>query len=132
VWLSIRNERQYRIRYALTGTDPQYFSPLEVAHMHRKAYSKQARSEIERRLYEMGMPRRIEPGETVSGFVFTHAVPGTKGLLVDIFSSEDEDHSFAFFLDVPGFIPDHAEVEFETLYQRLKSGTSLQTTYVRC
>jgi len=117
VWLSIRNESRRRIRYAPTGTDRDYFSPLEVAYMHRKGYSKEARAKMERRLYEMGMPRRIEPGETASGFVFTNAGSGTKGLLVDIFGGEGEDHSFAFFLDVPGFVPDHAEVDFQALYE---------------
>ncbi len=117
VWLSIENESPHRIRYAPTGTDREYFSPLEVAYIHRKGYTKEARAEIERRLYEMGMPRRIEPGETASGFVFTNAASGTKGLLVDIFSNAGEGHSFAFFLDVPGFVPDHAEVDFHALYE---------------
>ena len=116
VWLSISNNSPRRIRYAHTGTDRDYFSPLEVAYMHRKGYSKEARSEMEHRLHEMGMPRHIEAGETATGFVFTHVEPGTKNLLVDVFSGEGEDHSFIFFLDVPGFVPDHAEVDFHTLY----------------
>jgi hypothetical protein len=117
VWLSISNKGSRRIRYAHTGSDRDYFSPFEVAFMHRKGYSKQSRREMERRLFDLAMPRYIGAGETASGFVFTHVDPGTKNLLVDVFSGGDEDHSFAFLLEVPGFVPDHAEVDFDDLYQ---------------
>ena len=67
--------------------------------------------------YDMGMPRRIPPGESRSGFVFTHARPGTKAFNVDLFgASRDNDVSFTFFIDVPGFAPDHSEVYFDELY----------------
>jgi hypothetical protein len=67
--------------------------------------------------YETAMPRRIPPGETRSGFVFTHAHPGTKAFNVDLFGgSRANDLSFTFFIDVPGFKPDHSEVYFQELY----------------
>jgi hypothetical protein len=95
--------------------DRNYFSPLEVAYMHRKGYSKEARAEMDKRFHGSALPRQIPAGETRSGYVFTHASPGTKSFNIDLFSA-NIDHSFAFFVTVPGFEPDHAEVDFESLY----------------
>ena len=115
VWLEIVNNSPDRLRFAPTALDPQYFSPLEVAYIHRKGFSKKARAQMDQRFHDSAMPRQIPAGETRSGYVFTHASPGTKSFTIDLFSAED-DYSFAFFLAVPGFVPDHSKIEFETLY----------------
>jgi len=60
--------------------------------------------------------RYIHPGETRSGFVFTHVEPGTKGFNVDLYGSGGGSQQFAFFVEVPGFEPDHAAVDFDALY----------------
>lgn len=117
VWLEIENNSTGRVRFAPTGMDHKYFSPLEVAYMHRKGFTKQARAQMERRFYHSAMPRQVPAGETRSGYVFTHVSPGTKSFNVDIYSA-GEDQSFAFFITVPGFIPDHETVDFESLYAR--------------
>jgi hypothetical protein len=116
VWLSIENQTGNRIRYAPTGTDPGYFPPMEVAYMFRKSFSKQEHPSVEKHLYEHSMQRHIEAGSSVSGFIFTHVAKGRKNLVVDVFDTADDSHSFAFFLEVPGFIPDHAVVDFDNLY----------------
>lgn len=115
VWLEIVNNSPDRLRFAPTALDPQYFSPLEVAYMHRKRFSKDARAQMDRYFYESAMPRQIPAGETRSGYVFTHLSPGTKSFNIDLFSP-GTDYSFAFFLNVPGFVADHAEIDFSTLY----------------
>jgi hypothetical protein len=48
-------------------------------------------------------------------FIFTHVRPGTKDFNVDIYA-QGISHSFTFFIAVPGFVPDHAEVDFLNLY----------------
>ncbi len=119
VWLEVENRGRERVRFAPVGIDPVYFSPLEVAYMHRKLFSKQGHEDMERRFHEIAMPRQIWPGETRSGFVFTHSSPGTKSFNVDLFGSGGGgagDASFTFFLEVPGFRPDHAEVDLAGLY----------------
>lgn len=119
VWLEITNNRDQRARFAPYSVDAGYFPPHEVAYMYRKQFSKEGWQDMERRFYEMSMPRFIAPGETVSGFVFTNANPGTKTFNVDIFYASDtaQNEHFTFFLDVPGFTPDYHEVEFDKLYQ---------------
>ena len=117
VWLNIENNSEARVRFAPTGVDPGYFSPLEVAYMHRKGFTKEALRQMDERFYRSAMPRHIPAGESRSGYVFTHASPGTKAFNVDIFSG-GVDENFAFFISVPGFVPDHQTVDFDTLYDR--------------
>jgi hypothetical protein len=117
VWLQVRNDTDSMIRYAPVGTDPDYFSPQEVAYVHRGGFSKQGKVAMNHYFYDMGMPRRIPAGESRSGFIFTHAQPGTKAFNVDLFGPDpDNDLSFTFFIDVPGFVPDHSEAYFQELY----------------
>jgi hypothetical protein len=40
---------------------------------------------------------------------------GTKSFNVDLFGGLNQ-HTFTYFIDIPGFVPDHSEVEFQTLY----------------
>ncbi len=115
VWLEIVNNSPHRIRFAPTGLDREYFSPLEVAYMHRKGFTKEARAQMDRRFHDSALPRQIPAGETRAGYVFTHASPGTKSFNIDLYSPVI-DYSFAFFVTVPGFVPDHAEVDFSSLY----------------
>jgi hypothetical protein len=117
VWLEVRNDSAELIRYAPVGTDPEYFSGQEVAYVHRSGFSGEGMEALNQHFYDVTMPRRIPAGETRSGFVFTHAHPGTKGFNVDLFGpARDSDLSFTFFIEVPGFEPDHSEAFYEALY----------------
>lgn len=115
VWLEIENTGSEQIRYAPVSTDRLYFSPFEVAYKNRGGYSDEARMAMERRFNDLAMPRYVDPGETRSGFIFTHADFGAKGFNVDIFGP-GELFSFTFLLRVPGFEPDYANIEFDSIY----------------
>ena len=115
VWLQVENAGDTLARYALVSTDPEYFSPLEVSYMNRRGYSKDARAAMDERFHNLAMPRYIDPGETQSGFVFTHADWGAKGFNVDVFSG-GESYNFTFLLRVPGFEPDYARIDLKSLY----------------
>ena len=69
IWLEIENNSPQRVRFAPTGIDKDYFSPLEVSYMHRKGFSKEARKEMDRRFYRSALPRQIPAGETRAGFL---------------------------------------------------------------
>ena len=119
VWLEVTNNSSGRARFVLSSVDKDYFSPFEVAYMHKKLFSKQGWMDMEEYIFSTAMPRQIAAGETVSGFVFTHETDGTKNFNVDLFhesSKEDGYEEFTFFVQVPGFVPDHATVNFEGLY----------------
>jgi hypothetical protein len=115
VWLEVENKSAIQIRYAPVGTDRFYFSPLEVAYKNRSGYSDEARDEMARRFHKLSMPRYIGAGETRDGFVFTHADTGAKGFNVDLFGSGESVH-FTFLMRVPGFVPDYANVDFDSIY----------------
>ena len=70
---------------------------------------------MDERFHGSAITRFVQPGETVSGFIFTHLDPGTKSFNVDLFGTTAR-QNFAFFIQVPGFLPDHAEVDFDQLY----------------
>jgi hypothetical protein len=118
VWLEVTNNSDVRTRVAPYSIDPDYFPPHEVAYMYRKQFSRQGWLDMEQRFFDMSMPRHLEPGETVSGFVFTNAQKGTKSFNVDVYYTDGEKNfeHFTFFIEVPGFRPDHAEVDFRNLY----------------
>lgn len=115
VWLEIENRGDAPIRFAPYGIDANYFPPLELAWGFRGGLSKSARTEMAYFLFENTMSRHIPAGDVRSGFVFTRARPGTKGFNVDVYGNA-EDHSFSFFIAVPGFVSDHEDVDFEGLY----------------
>ena len=119
VWLEVTNNSPGRARFVLSSVDEDYFSPFEVAYMHKKLFSKQGWMDMEEYFFSTAMPRQIAAGKTVSGFVFTHETNGTKNFNVDLFhetSKDDGYEEFTFFVQVPGFVPDHATVNFEGLY----------------
>jgi hypothetical protein len=118
VWIEVTNLGDSRARLVLSSIDPKYFSPYEVAYIHRKRLSNDGLYDLESHLYETALPRQIGPRETASGFVFTHLNRGTKAFNVDIFTTDGKKdyEQFTFFLEVPDFVPDHAQVDFYTLY----------------
>ena len=115
VWLQIENAGDRIVRYAPVSTDAEYFAPLEIAYMNRRGYSDEAQEAMNERFHGLAMPRYIHPGETGSGFVFTHADPGAKGFNVDVFGV-GQAYSFTFLLRVPGFEPDYARIDMQSLY----------------
>ncbi|HUU71002.1 MAG TPA: LssY C-terminal domain-containing protein [Burkholderiales bacterium] len=116
VWLQVTNLGDTRVRAAIHSVDDEYFSPMEVAWKFRRYFSKQGRADMERWFYENQMPRWIDPGETRSGFVFTHVGKGNKGFNFDVYSS-GQSFNFNFFIRMPGFYADYMDVDFERLYE---------------
>ena len=115
IWVKVTNNTDVMARLAHWSVDRHYFPPIEVAYMNRKPYSKAAYESMERWFYENGLPRRIPPGETRSGLIYTNFSPGTKGFTFDIFSAQKA-YNFTFFVPMPGFTPDYINVDFGSLY----------------
>ena len=115
VWLQVTNLGDTRVRAAIHSVDEEYFSPMEVAWQFRGWFSKQGRADMERWFYDNQLPRWIDPGETRSGFVYTHVREGSKAFNFDAYSS-GRSFNFTFFVRMPGFVADYMEVDFESLY----------------
>lgn len=115
VWLKVENLGDSPVRVTLWSVDPDYYSPLEVAWMHRGGFSNEGKAAMEKWFYESALPRRIPAGESRAGFVYTHFRKGTKGFNLDAFTGDD-DFSFTFFVPMPGFNADYMQVDFDNLY----------------
>lgn len=115
VWLKVENHGEDTVRVALLSVDREYYSPLEVAYVNRKGYSKEGRDNMQRWFYDNQMPRWVPPGQVESGLVFTHLTRGTKGFNVDVYTNNGA-RNFTFFVPIPGFRADFMDVDFQTLY----------------
>ncbi len=115
IWLRVENNGDQSVRVALLSIDENYFSPLEVAWIYRKQFASGSRSDMERWFVENSLPRRVPPGQSRSGFVFTHASVGTKGFNVDVYADR-QSMNFTFFVPLPGFRPDYMDVDFLEIY----------------
>jgi hypothetical protein len=115
VWLRVENRGDEIVRLVPYSIDPNYFSPLEIAWTYRKRFTSGSRKAMERWFVDNALPRRVFPGQSGSGFVFTHATPGTKGFNFDVLSIGDS-MNFTFFVPLPGFRPDYMDVDFYSLY----------------
>jgi len=115
VWLKVENAGPERARILPWSMDPDYFSAIEVSYMNRKKFSKQGQVDLERWFYENGMKRHIPAGESRSGLIFTHAMPGSKGFNLDVFTPL-ESYTFTYFVPMPGFTADFMQVDFKDLY----------------
>lgn len=116
VWLNVENAGDRHVRVTLFSIDEDYHSPLEVAWLYRKRFTKSSRRSLERWLLENVLPRFIPAGGSRSGFVFTNASEGTKGFNVDVYTDLTA-MNFTFFVPLPGFQPDYMNVDFKNLYQ---------------
>jgi hypothetical protein len=98
----------------LHGLDPDYFSVREAAaaaHVGRRTTDQRINDYFD----DLGVDVFVEPGETVSGFVFSNLKLGTKHVRVRLFG-EKRLLDFEFFISVPGLKADWQRVDFESLY----------------
>jgi hypothetical protein len=117
VWLEIENKDKQRVWLATVSLDPNYFSPLEVAYIHRLKLNKKANQRMEQYFYEQAIRGRIDPGSIQSGFVFTNLDMGTKAFNVDIIGEDHQVRTFSFLIPVPGLNVDYRQVDIDNLYK---------------
>ncbi|MGD9041605.1 MAG: LssY C-terminal domain-containing protein [Desulfobacteraceae bacterium] len=118
IWIEIENNDEERVWFAPVGVDRDYFSPLEVAYMHHRSFSKETNYRIDKYLHEQGIRGHIEPGRVKSGFVFAYLDLGTKIVNVDLVGEDHDIRTFTFFISVPGLKVSYADVDFEKLYPK--------------
>ncbi len=116
IWLEIENRSDHEHWFFARNLDPDYFSPLEVAWMGRKRYTKSARAEMDAAIFEKQMPLRIPAGETISGYVFANQTLGSRRVYVELIDEQGGLLSFEFMVEVPGLNTDYHRVDFENLY----------------
>ncbi|MEP5569420.1 MAG: LssY C-terminal domain-containing protein [Halioglobus sp.] len=115
VWLEIENRAESPARLITWSIDRDYYSPIEVAYMNRKPFSKEGYEDMQAWFYNNGMPRQIPASGKAAGLVFTHLRAGTKGFNLNLIQ-QGEAYDFTFFVPLPGFQADYTRVNFGSLY----------------
>ncbi len=116
VWLAIENNDESSMRFLPAGLDPEYFTPLEVSYVFRSRFAKEANQQKDKHFQNLAMGNRIGPGETRSGFVFSHLEHGTKIFNVDVIGQDNDLRTFTFTIPVPGFAVDDLETDWTEIY----------------
>jgi len=115
VWLEIENGSEWPVRLVKWSIDRDYFSPIEVAYMNRKQFTKQGYEDMQAWFHNNAMPRQIPASGKASGLVFTHLRAGTKGFNLNLFQ-QGQLYDFTFLVPLPGFQADYTRVKFDQLY----------------
>jgi len=100
VWVEIRNGTSQPKWLLRTGTDPDYFSPLEVAWSAHTTLAKRTNAAMDEHFDKLGFKNPVAPGTTRAGIVFTNPEQGIKLLNVDVLGQKTL-VPFTLFLPVP-------------------------------
>lgn len=114
IWIEIDNQEDEQYALMLLAVDPEYFSPSEAAWRTRGFGERRAEEKMEYFL-EQHFPIILPPKSTSSGFVYANFDPGAKAFSVDLLGDE-QNLSFEFVLQVPGFRADFMSIDPESHY----------------
>ena len=84
VWIEVRNGTSHPLWLLRSGTDPDYFSPLEVAWSLHTPLAGDTNAQINDHLDRLALKNPIAPGVTRAGILFTNPQRLTKVLNVDL------------------------------------------------
>src|SRR5262249_15522069 len=99
VWIEIQNNASQQLLLLRTGSDPDYFSPLEVAWSIHTPLARGTNATIDHNFDKLAFKNRIAPGEARPGILFTNPQPTTKLLNIDLFGQKTL-IAFTLFLPV--------------------------------
>ena len=88
VWVEVRNQTPESLWLLSPGTDPDYYSPLEVAWSLHTPLARQANERIDDHFDRLGFRNPILPGETRTGVLFINPERLTRLLNVDLLQRE--------------------------------------------
>jgi hypothetical protein len=100
VWIEVRNQTTEPLWLLSPGTDPDYFSPLEVAWSLHSPLGWRTNARIDDHFHRLGFRNPILPGETRAGVLFINPERLTRLLNVDLLQRKRL-IPFSLFLPVP-------------------------------
>ncbi|MEM5330423.1 LssY C-terminal domain-containing protein [Paraburkholderia sp. JHI2823] len=101
LWVEVQNGTSRGLWLLRSGTDPDYFSPHEVAWSMHTMLGGTTNTRMDDYFSELGFKNPIPPGATRSGILFTNPDHVTKLVNIDLFGSKTL-IPFSLFLRVPG------------------------------
>jgi hypothetical protein len=117
VWFELKNESDVPYAFLLSGIDPNYFSAHEAAYSSHFRWRRGTNRKIDAHFDSLSLDPNLNPGDHVSGFVFTNLKLGTKEVRVQLFGPGRVEE-FEFYASVPGFKADYHEVDWDALLAR--------------
>ena len=100
VWIEVRNGSSQPLWLLRSGTDPDYYAPLEVAWSLHTLFDIYTNTQIDRYFTMRAFKNPIAPGEAHEGFLFVHTERQTTLLNIDLFGAHTL-ISFTMFAPVP-------------------------------
>ncbi len=105
VWIELRNQTPEPLWLLRPGSDPDYFSPLEVAWSLHAPLAREANTRIDGLFDKLSFKNPILSGETRAGVLFTNPERRTRLLNIDLLRRQGL-IPFSLFLSVPDDNPD--------------------------
>jgi hypothetical protein len=116
VWIRVRNAEDTRYYIPPITIDSEYFSPLEVAWQGHRLLDPAGNARIDARLRRLELPEAVDPGQTISGYVFTNRDEGIKYADVELVApGRRRVRRLSFLTRVPGLRTDFQKVNWEHL-----------------
>jgi hypothetical protein len=100
VWIEVENRTSRRLWLLRSGTDPDYYSPLEVAWSLHRLLGGDTNARIDAHFDRLGFKNPIAAGETRAGILFVNPERRTRLLNVDLLGRQML-IPFTLFLPVP-------------------------------
>lgn len=100
VWIEVENTTNQVLWLLRSGTDPDLFSPLEVAWSFHASFAGETNARLDDHFNALSFQNPISPGATHSGVIFTNPHKGTRLLSIDILG-QGELFAFTLFPPVP-------------------------------
>ena len=88
IWLEVENPTPDTLWLLRAGTDPDYFSPLEVAWSFHRLLAPKQNAAIDAHFEELDFENPIPAGETRAGIIFTNPHIRVRVLNVDLLAPE--------------------------------------------
>jgi hypothetical protein len=108
VWIEVRNDTEQVFWLLRSGTDPDYFSPLEVAWSAHVKMAGETNERIDEHFDRLAFPNPVPAHGASSGILFTNPQPVTKLLNVDLLGNRTM-LPFTLFLPVRGDVAQAGE-----------------------
>ena len=88
IWVEVVNKSPHTLWLLQSGTDPDYFSPLEVAWSLHTPFSPGTNTEIDEHFDELSFENLIPPGTTRSGILYVNPHHETRVLNIDLLGQQ--------------------------------------------
>ena len=123
IWLEVENPTQDTLWLLRAGTDPDYFSPLEVAWSYHRLLAPKQNAAIDAHFEALDFENPIPAGETRAGIIFTNPHIRVRVLNVDLLAPQKL-FSFTLFLSDPD---DPPNLERLQIFTRISSRATRRT-----